>query len=211
MATNPVTAASAAASPAPSGLKRQPHWATRGYHQFLIARAKMPFVWGANDCALFAADGILAIAGVDIAADFRGKYDDEASALEAIKTIAGGSTIADAAAYCAQKHGLGEWPHPLKAQRGDLVVIMESGRLIAGLVHLNGSDVVSVGQSGLLRMPITQIQRAWHVGPASTPATDRYKFTPRALPAPRPSSLLQPVKAAANPLIPANAVRKSHV
>ena len=212
MTTDLAAAAPAAAStPAPAGLKRQLHWATRAYHQFLLARAQMPFAWGENDCALFAADGILAMTGVDIAADFRGKYSDEAGALEAIKTVAGGSNIADAAAYCAQKHGLGQWPHPLKAQRGDLVVIMESGRLIAGLVHLNGSDVVSVGQSGLLRIPVMQIQCAWHVGPASTPATDRYKFTPQPMPAPRLSTTPAPVKALPNPLIPANAVRKTHV
>lgn len=112
---------------------------------------------------MFAADGIKALIGVDIAADFRGKYTDEVSAMSAIKTIAGGSTIADAAAFCAQKHGLVEWTHPLLAKRGDLAVVSESGRLIAGLVHLNGAHVVSPGDRGLLRIPITAIVRSWHV------------------------------------------------
>src|ERR1700735_5391711 len=127
---------------------RAEHWATRAYHDFLKARANEPFAWGAQDCALFAADGVLAITGVDIAADFRGKYDDEASAFAAIKTIAGGSTVEDAAVYCATKHGLPEWSHPLRAQRGDLVVLEDAGRIIAGLIHLNGRHIVAAGDNG---------------------------------------------------------------
>lgn len=144
-------------------LTRVQHWATREFHHFLHTRARAPFVWGKNDCALFAADGIQAMTGVDIAADFRNRYNDEASALEAIKTIAGGTTIADAAAYCAAKHGLAELHLPLMAQRGDLAVLEESGRLIAGLVHLNGRHLVTVGESGLKRICICKIRRAWRV------------------------------------------------
>jgi hypothetical protein len=146
-------------------LTRVKHWATRAFHEFLLARANTQFVWGQHDCALFAADGIQAMTGVDIAADFRGKYTDEASAMAAIKSIAGGSTIADAAAYCATKHEMPQWTYPLMARRGDLVVLQESGRLIAGLVHLSGRHIVCAGEKGLHRLPITDVQRAWHVGP----------------------------------------------
>jgi len=128
----------------------------------------MPFIWGQNDCALFAADGIRAITGVDIAADFRGKYHDEASAMQAIKDICGGSTVADAAAYCANKHGLSELTKPLFAKRGDLVVVRNGldgfGSEIAGLVHLNGRHVVSVNDKGMFRFPIRSIVRSWQVG-----------------------------------------------
>ncbi|MGA8109357.1 MAG: hypothetical protein WB974_07965 [Acidobacteriaceae bacterium] len=144
-------------------LKRTEHWATREYHKFLLARAKTPFAWGTNDCCLFPADAIEAFTGVDLASDFRGKYHDEASAFALIKTVANGTTVADAAAYCAAKHGLIERKFPLTAQRGDLVTIENGGSLIAGVVHLNGRHVVSVGASGLLRMPITNVKRAWAV------------------------------------------------
>lgn len=143
-------------------LPRQKHWATRAYHAFLLARAKAPFKWGANDCALFAADGILAITGVDIAADFRGKYSDEAGAFALIKQVCGGTTVADAAAYCAQKHRLREWAKPLFAQRGDLVVFeAPTGDMVAGLVHLSGC-IVAVGEQGLYRFPISKVLRSWH-------------------------------------------------
>lgn len=144
------------------GLQRKQYWDTRAYHDFLLERAKLPFVWGVHDCALFAADGIQAITGVDIATDFRGKYSDEAGAMALIKSVAGGSTVADAAAYCAQKYALAEWPRPLFAQRGDLVVAKQGDGLIAGLVHLNG-HVVAAGEKGLMIMPITTVQRSWHV------------------------------------------------
>jgi hypothetical protein len=168
MATPNISAAVAAAPKLAPKFQRTEHWATREYHAFLLARAKMPFAWGANDCASFAADGILAMTGVDIAAAFRGKYSDEASALEAIRIIAGGATIADAAAWCAAQHELAEWKYPLMAKRGDLVVFTAAGQLQSGLVHLTGRHVAAPGDRGLKLMEIGTIavlERSWHVGP----------------------------------------------
>jgi hypothetical protein len=54
-------------------------------------------------------------------------------------------------------------PAPLFARRGDLVVIEDVGRTIAGVVHLNGRDVVSVGAAGLKRLPLNTVKRAWRV------------------------------------------------
>jgi hypothetical protein len=145
-------------------MKRHLHWATRHYHQFLLDRAKAPFAWGSNDCALFAADGIMAICGVDIADDFRGKYDSQSSAFALIHSVCGGSTVADAAAHCAAKHNLPELKYPLMAQRGDLVIATNGdGSPIAGLIHLNGRHIVSVSEKGLVLLPITSVTRAWRV------------------------------------------------
>lgn len=148
-------------------LKRHKHWETRAFHHFLLARAKTPFAWGVNDCALFAADGIRAITGVDIADDFRGKYASEEDALALMKTVLGAEgsaapTVAEAAAYCAKKHGMAEWLQPLRARRGDLVVFQApTGSLVAGLVHLCG-QIVAVGEKGLFLFPISKALRAWH-------------------------------------------------
>ena len=54
-------------------------------------------------------------------------------------------------------------PLPLMARRGDLVVVEDAGRLIAGLVHLNGSWAVSVGAAGLKLLPLNAVRRAWKV------------------------------------------------
>jgi hypothetical protein len=130
---------------------------------FLKQAKSTPFKWGSNDCCLFAANAVLAITGTDLADDFRGKYTDEASAFALIKTVTGGTTVADAAAYCAKKHNLTEYAHPLMAKRGDLVVISNAGNLIAGVVHLNGREVVSVNDQGMVRLPITSITRSWSI------------------------------------------------
>jgi hypothetical protein len=144
-------------------LVRKEHWATRAFNDFLMARAREPFAWGSNDCALMAADGIEAMTGVDIAADFRGRYSTEAEAFALIRAVTGGETVEDAAAYCAAQFDLPEWVYPWGASRGDLVILPDQGRLISGLVHLNGRDVVAVGEEGLKRLSFTSIVRAWHV------------------------------------------------
>jgi hypothetical protein len=144
-------------------LARKPNWDTDAFDKFLLSRATTPFAWGGNDCALFAADAIEAITGIDIAADFRGRYRTEASAWKAIAKVCNGTTVEHAAAYCAEKFGLVEWEHPLMARRGDLVVFEDApGHTIAGVVHLNGRQLISVGEDGWKRFPITQVKRAWH-------------------------------------------------
>ena len=146
-------------------LTRAQHWATRSFHQFIKDNTNTPFKWGEHDCALYAANGIQAMTGVDIASDFRGLYTDEATAAAAIEKVTGikNGSVEDAAAYCANKYGLTEWQHPLMAQRGDLVVVEDAGRVIAGLVHLTGRHISAAGENGLKRLQITAIKRAWHV------------------------------------------------
>lgn len=150
-------------------LTKHENWHTRKFDPFLRKRAEAPFEWGANDCCTFAADAILANTGVDIASEFRGKYTTQLGALRTIQEVTGGTTVADAAAYCAEKHGLVEHTYPLMAKRGDLVVINNGGNLIAGVVHLNGRHVISVSEDGLVRLPLADLTgkpnvvRSWSV------------------------------------------------
>ena len=146
-------------------LKRSESWAEKEFHEFLVDNTRTPFKWGTWDCALMAAAGIQAMTGFDIASDFRGLYSDETGAKAAIVKVTGieNGTVEDAAAWCATKHDLVEWQHPLRAQRGDLVVLEDAGRVIAGLVHLSGRHIVAAGEQGIKRLPITSVKRAWHV------------------------------------------------
>jgi hypothetical protein len=148
-------------------LERRPFWDTRLLEQFLIERRFMPFKWGENDCALFVADAVAAMTGVDIAADFRG-YVDEAGAFTSIRAVIGAAagatvTVEHAAEYCAGKYGFAELEGPLYAQRGDICSIEDGGRLILALVSPNGREVVTPGELEVKRFPITEIRRAWHV------------------------------------------------
>ena len=149
-------------------LKRTEKWDIEEFDKHLNEHASKPFVWGENDCALSAANAILSFTGVDLAAEFRGAYTDKRTAFAAIRRITGGSTIADAAAWCAEKHGLVEYEYPLMAQRGDLVVMAQNAedaedKLMAGVVHLSGAHMVTVGEGGLVRISILNVRRAWKV------------------------------------------------
>jgi cell wall-associated NlpC family hydrolase len=153
-------------------LVKKEHWLTEDFPEFLVQRRNVPFAWGSNDCATFAADAIKAITGTDIADDFRGKYTTERGAFKSVKAVAGGSTVVDAAAYCAEKHGLIEHQYPLMAKRGDLVIVRNGdGGEIAGIVSLNGRHVLSPGDSGLALFSIIDITRAWSLG-------DAHEWTP---------------------------------
>lgn len=161
------------------GLQRTPTWATCELHDFLMERAEEPFAWGKNDCCLFPADAILAMTGVDIAEDFRGKYGkSRASAMSAVRAVLGGAkpgdavawpagfrpTVGSAVAWCAAKYGLEELEHPLCAQRGDLVVLANAdGEEMGGLVGLSGREIVTVGPDGLVTFSIERVKRAWRV------------------------------------------------
>jgi hypothetical protein len=144
-------------------LKRRDHWDTKYFSPFIFARRDRPFAWGENDCALFVADGIEAMTGVDIAADFRGRYQNETGALELVRTLTGGRTVVHAAAWCAAKFEIDEWSGPLYAQRGDMVALEDAGRMILGLVDLNGRHIIAVGEAGLKRLPFAAGVRAWRV------------------------------------------------
>jgi hypothetical protein len=150
-------------------LTKHPHWHTQAFDSFLRERAETPFEWGVNDCCLWAADCILANTGVDIADDFRGKYTTKLGAFRTIQKVTGGTSVADAAAYCATKHGLVEHIYPLNCKRGDLVIIQNGETEIAGIVHLNGMHAISVSETGLVRLPIADhngkpnVVRAWSI------------------------------------------------
>jgi len=145
-------------------LTKKEHHLELHLDQFLMDRESTAFSWGSNDCALFAADAIQAQTGVDIAEKFRGRYRTELGAMKTIKKITGGSTVADAAAYCATKHGMTEYEHPKMAKRGELVIVRNAdGNEIAGIVALNGRHVLSPGETGLVRFSILDVTRAWSI------------------------------------------------
>jgi cell wall-associated NlpC family hydrolase len=141
-------------------------------NDFLQQREAVPFAWGTNDCATFAADAIEVMTGIDIAQEFRGQYSTETGALRTIQKIAGGNTLGDAATYCANKYGMAERSVPLQAKRGDLVLVKNGdGDEIAAIVGMNGRHVLSPGEDGLVRFSILNVTRAWALG-------EKHEWTP---------------------------------
>ncbi len=126
-------------------------------NRFMRDRHHVPFSWGSNDCVLFAADGIKAITGKDLAEKFRGKYRSLSGALKILK--AEGGTLAGLA-----DDRLERIPVTL-AQRGDLVLHKQQGPFdgALGLVYLGGVQAAFVGEEGIKLIPLNSCSAAWRV------------------------------------------------
>ena len=113
-----------------------------------------PFVWGQSDCCLFAADAVKAMTGTDPAKEFRGRYKSEKGAARILARLGGlrkaiGSVMS-------------EEINPLLAQRGDIVLLNNSGREIAGVIKSRG-QISAKGVSGVIELPIRDAVCAWRV------------------------------------------------
>jgi len=134
-------------------MKRYSDWTTR-LTQFIQSRKHTSFEWGENDCCLFAADAVIAIAGHDYAEQFRQQYTNEMGALRALKR-AGYTSIDEALT------GLLGAPSPrLSVRRGDVVLIEHNGQDTAGIMF---GDVVVPGESQLETLSPLAIKKVWRV------------------------------------------------
>jgi hypothetical protein len=157
-----------------------------GWPEILAAhlRAAMAreFAWGAHDCCAFAADGVLAMTGIDPIAPARGRYADEKRAAVVVRDI-GGAGVPEAADVLLSAIGAPAIA-PTFAQRGDLVLIdapvfsaeslraqngLAGGVLRAetrgwcmGLIALDGRVAVAAPM-GLSFFPARQAARAWSI------------------------------------------------
>lgn len=112
-----------------------------------------PFCFGTHDCALFAADAVLAMTGTDLAARYRGTYSDERGALRLM-----GERGALHAMAC---EALGEPIDPALALRGDVVLTAQQGRYSLGVCV--GRQFASPGKAGLLFFSMGRADCAWRV------------------------------------------------
>jgi hypothetical protein len=123
---------------------------------YLEAQAKTPFVWGENDCVLFAAKAAQEIlTGRDIAGEISsyGEYNEQTAA--DIITQHGGSLAGIFDKHFSRKH-----KHTV--QRGDIAIIDFNGQEAAGVV--SGRYVFCKSLSGrLVPINIINILTAWEV------------------------------------------------
>lgn len=131
-------------------LKRRHDWPER-LIEFIESRRRMPFEWGRNDCALFAADAVEAMTGEDLAKKWRG-YKSERGALRRIKRAGGMRRLAE---------GLPERPVGY-AQRGDVVLVEVEGRDTFGIVVGNGTWCAP-GHNGLVFRPMSEVMTVFEI------------------------------------------------
>jgi len=135
-----------------SAISRLPGWPEL-LAAFIDARRHMPFAWGSNDCALFAADAVREMTGVDFAADHR-SHDSADSAARALAAVGGLHELA--AACLPEREAVG------LAQRGDVVMVPIDGRDTLGIVVGNGCWCAP-GESGLVFRPMSEVPAAFAV------------------------------------------------
>jgi len=133
-------------------LTRFPDWQVR-FEAFMRERAAMPFAWGRNDCALFAADAVLALTGVDVVpAGLRGK--GARAAWRIVRDHGGMQALASEV--------MGDPVPLLTARIGDVMLLALPRRQALGIC--NGQTVLGPGPAGVVAMPMAHALACWRVG-----------------------------------------------
>lgn len=120
--------------------------------QYIQEMRKQPFVWGVNDCVLFAARGLFKLTDVDFFSQYL-PYENEEQARDIIEEAGGLEDL-------VSRH-LGNPHHNYKnAYRGDLAIV-EIPEQTLGLVDDSGQFVACVGKNGLNRIPLKHAKTIW--------------------------------------------------
>lgn len=122
---------------------------------FVEERRHMPFEWGRNDCATFAADAVLAMTGVDVLQPLRGRWATEPAAAEVATSMGGlrGGAMALLGPALSR---------PTQAPRGAVVLARMDGTAILG-VRMSGAQWCAPGAQGLLWRPAREVLLAWGI------------------------------------------------
>ncbi len=143
---------SAAAYP----LQRRPDWPLR-LEALVADRQQQPFAWGSQDCALFAADCVQALTGVDVAPPALRRHRTPRAALRSLRAHGGLHGIAQAA--------LGTPIAPALAGVGDVLLTRPSAQAHHPMLAVcNGATAIAPGPFGLVSLSLAQVSHAWRVG-----------------------------------------------
>lgn len=134
-------------------LQRHPDWPER-LAAFVESRRHVPFAWGSNDCATFAADAVLAMTGRDPLVMMRGLWQCSFGAQMAMRTSGG-------LAWAARRQLGRPLQQPAAAPRGAVVCARVEGLAILG-VHM-GAWWCAPGAQGLVFRPAREVRLAWGV------------------------------------------------
>ncbi len=143
-----------------SALQRLHDWPLR-LEAFVQQRAYQPFAWGVQDCALFAADAVQALTGVDVAPPHLRCHRHARAALRSMRAHGGLQAIAQAA--------LGTPIAPALATVGDVLLVNSNNLAFAHpgrpmLALCNGGTALATGQRGLVSVSLHRATHAWRVG-----------------------------------------------
>ena len=126
---------------------------------FIQSRLGTPFIWGENDCCLFACDAVALITGIDPAKTWRGKYNNRESALH-LAQVRNCNSVYDIAKSMADEYGFQE-QSPKMVTRGDIICHRSlNPQGLGQTLAVVGSGVVyGPGDSGLIT---TKLDTIWN-------------------------------------------------
>lgn len=136
-------------------LTRLSDWQTR-LHRYLCSTRGRAMQPGQHDCCLFGAGAIEAVTGVDLAADWRGRYTTLAGGQRALKKAGYADHIALIAAHLPEAH-------PSEALAGDIAIVSTEAGPAVGVVQ--GAVVyVLHAAGGIGLVPMSIVQHLFKVG-----------------------------------------------
>jgi hypothetical protein len=123
------------------------------FNAYIEERRATPFAWGVHDCCMFAAGGVQAVRGLDLARGFRG-YRTARGAAAKLKPYGGDPANLPAA--------LGVLPIGVSlARRADIVCHPFDGQNALGLCC--GPSSAFAGQTGLVFVDTLACEAAWRI------------------------------------------------
>lgn len=120
-----------------------------------------PFQRGVFDCCIWPADVVLAMAGIDGAAAFRGRYTTRTGAIRALAEFSGGGGLLEVMRKLASQHGWSEIK-PLLARRGD-VCLTSNDEGLSLAICIGAHAVTPVRSGGLEFIPLKRLSLAWRI------------------------------------------------
>lgn len=152
-------------------MKRNVDWQTRLFEK-LDQKRNETFVWGVNDCAMFASDLMESMTGTDPAAWFRDRYDSKKGAYFSLhrspfsgeKPPKGFNDLFSTVVSTLAKNNAMKQIEPSFLQRGDLVLVEQSEGLYAmGILVGSGVAVPSRDAMGYELMDRPGHKYCWRV------------------------------------------------
>lgn len=137
-------------------MKRLKDWRHR-LHAAIEERRRRPFDFASGvDCALMAADCVLAMTGEDLAEPFRGRYSTEVGAMRVIRNE-GFADLADLVAARLEEID------PVRACVGDVAFIPDDSCFGGALGIVIGEQVAVLHIDGIGVVDRTQMSKAFRV------------------------------------------------
>lgn len=135
-------------------MNRLPDW-DRRLARVTEKHMRLPGAWGVSDCVLTVGEAVEAVTGENPFARFAGRYTTEIGAARVMRKEGFASLEEAFVAYFV--------PCPrLKAQRGDVGIVMQGGQPTA--CYLTEYGAAAKGPAGLVFHAQTDLVRAYRIG-----------------------------------------------